>query len=461
MAIWNGPCDPKKLKRNTVLSGSVDANGYPNFLEAGTGLAVNLLATTVPIVISFADGYDRLGPQEKIERITSNVTSAWSGLTDNSTNYLYMELTGDTISYDFTTYKPYYGSVPNLTGGLDSYVKLMLHCDGDDNSTTFTDSSISNHTVTAVNQAHIHTAEKKFGTASAAFDGAADYLTSDHHVDWELGTDPWTLDFWMNMTAETVTSPVAIWADANNYWHPMNYGGPTNRTCYIRMYASAYIYSLSFAYTFVTGQWYHIEIARDTTQMYAFINGVKQSIGGGGGILASVDCTVPNGLLRCCSQNASGDFNGHLDEIRLSAGIVRHTATFTPLEGAYTVPDNQIWYSIPKGRAQLTTGSTGAATNKKIVFVGECVTSDGSVTSVTPYALNGEYAAHRFAVSASTNYTKNHNIGTELILAQAAASTSGGGVLADKQQSALDYKTVTFNSGASAVEGSVIVERAF
>ena len=55
-------------------------------------------------------------------------------------------------------------------GGGDPYfanVSLLLHCDGSDASTTFTDSSSNGHTVTASNDAQIDTAQSKFGGASA------------------------------------------------------------------------------------------------------------------------------------------------------------------------------------------------------------------------------------------------------------------------------------------------------
>lgn len=48
-------------KRQTVLSGSVDANGYANFLSAGTGLAVDLDATPDPVIVTFAQGFHEYG----------------------------------------------------------------------------------------------------------------------------------------------------------------------------------------------------------------------------------------------------------------------------------------------------------------------------------------------------------------------------------------------------------------
>lgn len=56
-------------------------------------------------------------------------------------------------------------------GGIDSYVKLMLHCDGTNASTTFTDSESSPKTMTANGNAMISTSVSKFGGASGYFGG--------------------------------------------------------------------------------------------------------------------------------------------------------------------------------------------------------------------------------------------------------------------------------------------------
>ena len=62
--------------------------------------------------------------------------------------------------------------------GIDSYTKLMLHCDGLDTSTTFTDESGEGHVVTALGNAQVDTAQKVFGTGSALFDNSGDGLSA-------------------------------------------------------------------------------------------------------------------------------------------------------------------------------------------------------------------------------------------------------------------------------------------
>jgi hypothetical protein len=95
--------------RQTILSAAVDSNGISNFLAIGTGLAVNLSATTVPITVAFAAGYDSNGAVNYIGRATADLTSAWSSLTASSTLYLYVEYNAGAFTYGFTSLAPNYG----------------------------------------------------------------------------------------------------------------------------------------------------------------------------------------------------------------------------------------------------------------------------------------------------------------------------------------------------------------
>ncbi len=80
---------------------------------------------------------------------------------------------------------------------------------------------------------------------------------------------------------------------------------------------------------------------------------------------------------------------------------------------SYVAPShgaNQYWFSIPEMVMYLSNG-TDTWTAKQVVFIGEAVTDGSTVTSVVNYALQGLYDSGWFSVSASSDYSKNHNIG--------------------------------------------------
>jgi hypothetical protein len=77
--------------------------------------------------------------------------------------------------------------------GIGSETKLLLHCDGSDESTTITDSSPTTaHTMTAVGNAKLDTTIKKFGTASLQLDGTGDWVTAPDDADFVLSGGTWT-----------------------------------------------------------------------------------------------------------------------------------------------------------------------------------------------------------------------------------------------------------------------------
>ena len=73
-----------------------------------------------------------------------------------------------------------------------------MSCDGSNGGTTFTDSSYWQHPATVGGNTHTDTAVKKFGTASAQFDGTTgnDYLEFATASGFGLGTGDWTIDWW-------------------------------------------------------------------------------------------------------------------------------------------------------------------------------------------------------------------------------------------------------------------------
>jgi hypothetical protein len=72
-------------------------------------------------------------------------------------------------------------------------VSLLLHMDGTNGSTVFTDLSPVPKVVTRFGDAQISTAQSKFGGSSAYFDGTGDYLTVASSADFGFGTGDFTI----------------------------------------------------------------------------------------------------------------------------------------------------------------------------------------------------------------------------------------------------------------------------
>lgn len=71
--------------RQSILAGAAA------FIQIGTGLACNLLATATPVRFSFAAGMGANGAIDYVGSASADVSSFWSGLTASNTNYLFVD----------------------------------------------------------------------------------------------------------------------------------------------------------------------------------------------------------------------------------------------------------------------------------------------------------------------------------------------------------------------------------
>ena len=211
--------------------------------------------------------------------------------------------------------------------GNDSFTKLLLHCDGADASTTFTDSSASGHTVTPSGNAQVDTAQSKFGGASLLLDGTGDYLTVADSTDWNFGTGAFTYDFWLRQNS----GGTGVWIDSGDQNGVAFY----QEAGLIRAYIKGNFFELG-AKTFTAGQWYHAAFVRSGSSVYTFFDGVQHGSTGSN----SSDITGPT-MVRIgtgVGENqvpATRYWNGWMDEVRIS-NSARWTSDFTPPSAEYS-----------------------------------------------------------------------------------------------------------------------------
>lgn len=87
---------------------------------------------------------------------------------------------------------------------LQDSVTLLLSFDGSHGSTSFVDTSVNPKTVSAIGQASLSTADKKWGTASLAVDGSGDYANVPATADFAFGLNDFTVECWFKTTSTIV-----------------------------------------------------------------------------------------------------------------------------------------------------------------------------------------------------------------------------------------------------------------
>ncbi len=230
-----------------------------------------------------------------------------------------------------------------LSPGNDSYTKSLLHMNGADGSTTFTDSADGGtHTWTAHGNAQIDTAQSVFGGASGLFDGTGDYIDTPDSEDHEPAAGDFTLD--LRVRFNSVTGLQTLFGRRTDV--------EGNQKDFFGAYYDAATHRLNFAavvnevgkgtyycpWTPSTGIWYHLAFVRSGSNFYIFINGVSQTLTEGAAINSNnLTFSLTGEKLTVGRYGNWNDyyFNGWIDEFRFSKGIARWTANFTPPGAPY------------------------------------------------------------------------------------------------------------------------------
>lgn len=227
-------------------------------------------------------------------------------------------------SYDATDdfYEP-------TISATSSEIKLLLHMDGNDASTTFTDFSNSPHTVTANGDAQIDTAQSKFGGASALFDGTGDFLSMTANSDWNFGTGDFTIDAWVRLTdfADDMTI-VSSQDDDNNRWQfRISTGG--NFVFQIRSGGTFIVNLQPVAGLTAGGAFKHVAVSRSGNDWRFFVNGIQKGITfvDASGFPAFASTTPLHVGIRTTTNDP---MKGHIDELRITKGTALWTSDFTP-----------------------------------------------------------------------------------------------------------------------------------
>jgi hypothetical protein len=216
---------------------------------------------------------------------------------------------------------------PTGVTGIDAFTVLLLHCNGSDASTTFTDSSAYGNTVTAVGNAQVDTAITKFGTGSAML-ALNSYIHLDGNDNFAFGDGDFTIDFWFYLLGSKAYHSLYDARPTGSHDNPAPAIAVTNGN--LEYFAAGLLITGSAP---STGVWHHAAVSRSGTTTRLFLNGVLQ--GSATDTIAYVMISNHPRIGRGDSDSNNFDLNGHIDELRVSKGIARWTSNFTPPTSAY------------------------------------------------------------------------------------------------------------------------------
>lgn len=229
-----------------------------------------------------------------------------------------------------------------IGGGNDAYTKLLVQ--GDEASGTagvsILDTSGTPKVITANGNAATSNLAAKFGPCAVKFDGDGDYLTTPDHADFYMASADFTIDFWVKFASTAADQGLfSQYVDGNNFVACyLEAGSPKKLHFVIRHGGTTEVdaYCSGTFLSFVVGWWTHVAIVVSSGVVKIFINGYAQTVTD-----SALSHEWPNLAAVFTigrytdSAAATHDFNGYLDVFRVSQGIARWTAAFTPRTSPY------------------------------------------------------------------------------------------------------------------------------
>jgi hypothetical protein len=179
-----------------------------------------------------------------------------------------------------------------------------------------------------VGDAKIDTTVVKFtGTESVKFDGNGDSLTYIGGASINFGTGDFTIELWVNM-ANTSTFSSFLRPDDGGSVVSFGYDWSTTQ---LKLDARNAVILNVTTTAVVANTWTHIAATRSGTSLRLFVNGTQV----GSTTSNSTNFASATGLIYIggSSFSAAHSVNGYISDFRITLGIARYTANFTPPTG--------------------------------------------------------------------------------------------------------------------------------
>jgi hypothetical protein len=219
-------------------------------------------------------------------------------------------------------------TLPTSPTTANSYTSLLLNY----NNAGIVDTT-SRNVLETVGDAKIVTSTRKYGTGSMYFDGTGDYLASYTDLtklNCTFRTGDFTIEAWLNFA--TVGTNLGIADTATN-----TTGGSNVQWYMFRRSTNVIGFGIHGADPIISSTtntaastWYHLAVTRSGTSVRMFINGVLES-----STTNSTDLVAASLQLGLVATPYS--MHGYIDDFRITKGVARYTANFTPPTGTFLV----------------------------------------------------------------------------------------------------------------------------
>ncbi|MEK7144773.1 MAG: LamG domain-containing protein [Patescibacteria group bacterium] len=255
-------------------------------------------------------------------------------------------------------------------------VLLAGNNNGTASSTTFIDQSTSRHKLSASGNAQWDALYAPTGLGSSVlFDGSGDLLSVSNDTSLNL-TTPFTFEAWVYITDSTHENDIVNRTNNNSYF-ALVINTTTRKLQSVVGNGSAWFVNHTSASAISLNTWTHIAFSWDGTTYRSFINGTKD-----GETTSSTAPSNPATALLIGSFTTRY-YQGNIASVRLTNGVARYTANFTPptLGLPVTISSSKVAAaSTTPGIINATGGTISTVVQNNVTYKVHTFTSSGTFT---------------------------------------------------------------------------------
>ena len=184
---------------------------------------------------------------------------------------------------------------------------------------------MSKNNIKVIGNATTSTTQTKYSDASMYFDGTGDYVTSSTTAG-VMGTDNFTIETWVYPTTSGTSRCIINTRTVDGSITGFYLGLTTSQ------YAMFYVPGVGAINTpqnsILADSWYHIAVVRNANIVNLYLNGVSV----GSSTIGSnfTDTLFQIGGCPNVTGSSANYFTGYLEDFRITNGVARYTANFTP-----------------------------------------------------------------------------------------------------------------------------------
>ncbi len=212
----------------------------------------------------------------------------------------------------------------NVAGSITGTASLLLN---------FTNGGIIDATgknvLETVGNAQISTTQSKFGGSSMYFDGTGDYLANPSSVLYNFGTGDFTIEGWVFLPTGSSGGTILDTRSSDAF---VPYDLSVSATLKLDfIYGTSIGQRITSTGSISLNTWTHVAVTRSSGTIRLFIAGTQDgSASYSSAIDASAYPVIGGGRNGAGAGNIGYFYNGYIDDLRITKGVARYIANFTP-----------------------------------------------------------------------------------------------------------------------------------